>query len=45
MKKTKKILKISKDKYLEELEKYGIYKGDGYYKNIAYYYDGSLRAK
>ena len=45
MKKTKKILKISKNKSLEELEKYGFYKGDGYYKNIAYYYDGSSRAK
>lgn len=44
MKKTRKILKINKDKSLEELEKYGFYKGDGYYKNIAYYYDGSSRA-
>ena len=44
MKKTKKILKINKDKNLEELEKYGFYKGDDYYKNIAYYYDGSARA-
>ena len=44
IKKTKEILKISKDKSLEELEKYGFYKGDGYYKNIAYYYDGSSRA-